>query len=125
MVTSIGSISVLFSFSLSDISASNCDASHCSKYQDGGREALLLERITAGCKRPLDSGCPVRGRTCYFINYLLTQKLPRKAKVALVAVRCSQYKKLLKTLKVAQKLPSTIYFCLDWRKESNLAHILC
>ena len=27
---------------------------HCSKYQDGGREALLLEKITAGCKRPLD-----------------------------------------------------------------------
>ena len=70
MVTSVGSISVLFSFSSSDISASNCDASHCSKYQDGGREALLLERITAGCKRPLDSCCPVRGRTCYFINYL-------------------------------------------------------
>ena len=45
-------------------------------------------------------------------NYLLTQKLPRKAKVALVADRCSQYKKLLKTLKVAQKLPSTIYLCL-------------
>ena len=40
--------------SSSDISASNCDASHYSKYQDGGREALLLERITAGCKRPLD-----------------------------------------------------------------------
>ena len=34
MVTSIGSISV---FSSSDLSASNCDASHCSKYQDGGR----------------------------------------------------------------------------------------
>ena len=45
-------------------------------------------------------------------NYLLTQKLPRKAKVALVADRCSQYKKLLKTLKVAQKLPSTSYLCL-------------
>ena len=45
-------------------------------------------------------------------NYLLTQKLPRKAKVALVADRCSQYKKLLKTLKDAQKLPSTIYLCL-------------
>ena len=42
-------------------------------------------------------------------NYLLTQKLPRKAKFAL---GCSQYKKLLKTLKVAQKLPSTIYLCL-------------
>ena len=42
-------------------------------------------------------------------NYLLTQKLARKAKVAL---GCSQYKKLLKTLKVAQKLPSTIYLCL-------------
>ena len=37
-----------------DISASNCDASHYGKYQDGEREALLLERITAGCKRPLD-----------------------------------------------------------------------
>lgn len=43
-------------------------------------------------------------------NYLLTQKLPRKAKVALVADRCSQYKKLLKTLKVAQNLPSTIKY---------------
>ena len=41
-------------------------------------------------------------------DYLLTQKLARKAKVAL---GCSQYKKLLKTLKVAQKLPSTIYLC--------------
>ena len=39
-------------------------------------------------------------------NYLLTQKLPRKANVAL---GCSQCKKLLKTLKVAQKLPSTIH----------------
>ena len=46
-------------------------------------------------------------------NYLLTQKLPRKAKFAL---GCSQYKKLLKTLKVAQMLPSTIYFCLVVRK---------
>ena len=46
-------------------------------------------------------------------NYLLTQKLPRKAKVAL---GCSQYKTLLKTLKVAQKLPSTIYLCLVVRK---------
>ena len=54
IIDSVGSISVLFSFSSSDISASNCDASHCSKYQDGGREALLLERITAGCNRPLD-----------------------------------------------------------------------
>ena len=54
MVASVGSISVLFSFSSSDISASNCNASHCSKYQDGGWEALLLERITAGCNRPLD-----------------------------------------------------------------------
>ena len=34
-------------------------------------------------------------------KYLLTQKLPRKAKVAL---GCPQYQKLLKTLKVAQKL---------------------
>ena len=42
-------------------------------------------------------------------NYLLTQKLPRKANVAL---GCSQNKKLLKTLRVAQKLPSTIYLCL-------------
>ena len=39
-------------------------------------------------------------------NYLFNQKLARKAKVAL---GCSQYKELLKTLKVAQKLPSTIY----------------
>ena len=46
-------------------------------------------------------------------NYLLTQKLARKAKVAL---GCSQYKKLLKTLKVAQKLPSTICLCLAVRK---------
>ena len=46
-------------------------------------------------------------------NYLLTHKLPRKAKFAL---SCSQYKKLLKTLKVAQKLPSTIYLCLVVRK---------
>ena len=46
-------------------------------------------------------------------NYLLTQKLARKAKVAL---GCSQYKKLLKTLKIAQKLPSTTYFCLVARK---------
>ena len=41
-------------------------------------------------------------------NYL-TQKLPRKAKVAL---GCTQYKKLLKTLEVAQKMPSTIYLRL-------------
>ena len=52
-------------------------------------------------------------------NYLLTQKLPRKAKVALVADRCSQYKKLLKTLKVAQKLPSTIYLCLSLMNGSH------
>ena len=45
-------------------------------------------------------------------DYLLTQKLARQAKVAL---GCSQYKKLLKTLKVAQKLPSTIYLCLVLR----------
>ena len=54
-------------------------------------------------------------------NYLLTQKLPRKAKVALVADRCSQYKKLLKTLKVAQKLQSTVYLCLarkGWEVET-------
>ena len=43
-------------------------------------------------------------------NYLLTQKLPRKAKVAL---GCPQYKKLLKTLKVAHKLSRTIYLCLS------------
>ena len=43
-------------------------------------------------------------------NYLLTQKLPRKAKVVL---GCPQYKKLLKTLKVAQQLPRTIYLCLS------------
>ena len=44
-------------------------------------------------------------------NYLLTQKLPRKAKVAL---GCPQYKKVLKTRKVAQKLPRrTIYLCLS------------
>ena len=42
-------------------------------------------------------------------NYLLIQKLPRKANVAL---GFSQYKKLLKTLKVAHKLPSTIYLGL-------------
>ena len=29
-----------------------------------------------------------------------------------VALGCWYYKELLKTLKVAQKLPSTIYFCL-------------
>ena len=46
---------------------------------------------------------------CSVFNYLLTQKLLRKAKVAL---GCSQYTKLLKTLKVAQKLPKTIYLCL-------------
>ena len=39
----------------------------------------------------------------------VAQKLPRKAKVALV---CWYYKELLKTLKVSQKLPSTIYLCL-------------
>ena len=39
----------------------------------------------------------------------VAQKLPRKAKVAL---GCWYYKELLKTLKVAQKLPSTIYLCL-------------
>ena len=43
-------------------------------------------------------------------KYLMTQKLPRKAKVAL---GCPQYKKLLKTLKVAQKLQRTIYLCLS------------
>ena len=43
-------------------------------------------------------------------NYLLIQKLPRKANVAL---GFSQYKKLLKMLKVAHKLPSTIYLCLN------------
>ena len=35
------------------------------------------------------------------LNYLLTRKLTRKEKVAL---GCSWYKKLLKTLKVAQKV---------------------
>ena len=51
-------------------------------------------------------------------NYLLIQKLPRKANVAL---GFSQYKKLLKTLKVAHKLPSTIYLCLinRTRKEAK------
>ena len=49
-------------------------------------------------------------------NYLLTQKLARKAKVAL---GCSQYKKLLKTLKVAQKLPSTTYLCLASTRRSR------
>ena len=39
----------------------------------------------------------------------VAQKLPRKEKVAL---GCWYYKELLKTLKVAQKLPSTIYLCL-------------
>ena len=48
IVASVGSISALFLFSSSDISSSNCDASHCSKYQDGRWEALLLDRITAG-----------------------------------------------------------------------------
>ena len=43
-------------------------------------------------------------------KYLMTQKLPRKAKVAL---GCPQYKKLLKTLKVAQKLQRTICLCLS------------
>ena len=38
--------------------------------------------------------------------YLIMTEASRKAKVA---PGCSQYKKLLKTLKVAQKLPSTIY----------------
>ena len=46
---------------------------------------------------------------CSVLNYLLTQKLPRKAKVVLDSL---QYNKLLKTLKVAQTLPSTIYLCL-------------
>ena len=43
-------------------------------------------------------------------KYLMTQKLPRKAKVAL---GCPQYKKLLKTLKVVQKLQRTICLCLS------------
>ena len=43
------------------------------------------------------------------LDKICCQKLPRKAKVAL---GCSYYKKLLKTLKVAQKLSSTIYLCL-------------
>ena len=38
-------------------------------------------------------------------NYLLIQKLPRKANVA---IGFSQYKKLLKTLKVAHKLQGWI-----------------
>ena len=50
-------------------------------------------------------------------NSLLTQKLPRKAKVA---AGCSQYKKFLKTLKVAQKLPSTIYLCLLLRPRNRI-----
>ena len=49
-------------------------------------------------------------------NYLLIQKLSRKANVVL---GFSQYKKLLKTLKVAHKLPSTIYLCLINRKEAK------
>ena len=49
-------------------------------------------------------------------NYLLTQKLPRKAKVALC---CSQYKKLLKTLKVAKKLPNTTYLYLASTRRSR------
>jgi len=51
-------------------------------------------------------------------NYLLTQKLPSKAKAALVSGRCSQYKKLLKTLKFAEKLPSTTYLCLSRNRVS-------
>ena len=46
-------------------------------------------------------------------NYLLTQKLARKAKVTL---GCSQYKELVKTLKVVQTLTSSIYLCLVVRK---------
>ena len=44
-------------------------------------------------------------------NHFWTQTLSRKTNVA---VGCSKYKKLLKTLKLAQKLvlPSTIYLCL-------------
>ena len=37
-------------------------------------------------------------------NYLLTQKLPRKAKVALVADRCSQYKKVAENAKSCSKV---------------------
>ena len=54
-------------------------------------------------------------------NYLLTHKLPRKAKFAL---GCSQYKKLLKTLKVAQELPSTIYLYLVVRKCESITLVL-
>ena len=42
----------------------------------------------------------------FALLYLIMTEASRKAKVA---PGCSQYKKLLKTLKVAQKLPSTIY----------------
>ena len=45
----------------------------------------------------------------FYINLLLKSCQPRKAKVAL---SCWYYKELLKTLKVAHKLPSTIYLCL-------------
>ncbi len=40
-------------------------------------------------------------------DQFVAQTLPRK-----VALGCWYYKKLLKTLKVAQKLPSTIYLCI-------------
>ena len=43
-------------------------------------------------------------------NHLLTQKLPRKAKVALAGLLKVQ--KVAENAKVAQKLPSTIYLCL-------------
>jgi len=42
------------------------------------------------------------------LHQFLAQKLPRKVKVAL---GCWYYKELLKTLKLAQKLPSTIHLC--------------
>ena len=70
-------VSLIFLVRYFSNSASSCDTLHCSKYQDGGREALLLEWITAGCKRPLDelnSCCPVHGHTCYFMNYYLKER---------------------------------------------------
>ena len=42
----------------------------------------------------------------FALLYLIMTEASRKAKVA---PGCLQYKKLLKTLKVAQKLPSTVY----------------
>ena len=56
------------------------------------------------------------------VYQFVAQKLPRKAKVAL---GCWYYMELLETLKVAQKLPRTIYLCLSMETKVHAVTFAC